>query len=261
MGPYDCCSVVCGDCLEVMKDIPPASVDMVLCDLPYGITSNPWDSEIPLDRLWPLYSNACKGRIALFAAQPFTSFLVCSNIRAFKHAWTWVKTNPTGFQNAKRLPLRITEDVLIFQEGRYNPQGLLRIDKVCKNGKNVGGGNVCGDIALSRGKGRLRTPGTVYTQEFTNYPWNVLECGTDTEKVHPTQKPTVLVEYLIKTYTNAGDLVLDNCIGSGTTAVAATNLGRHFLGMELEPRYVEIARQRIEQAEEALTQQLLKDYS
>lgn len=238
-----------GDCLEVMATLPAGSVDMILCDLPYGTTQNKWDSIIPLDALWAQYTRVCRGRIVLTAAQPFTTALVASNLHGFRHSWTWIKPRPTGFQNAKKMPLRATEDVLIFGAGVYNPQGLVRINKVCRNSRSTGGGNVRDDIAESVGKGILRTPGATYIQEFTNYPRDVLEYGLDeATKWHPTQKPVALMEYLIRTYTNPGDVVLDNTMGSGTTGVAAIQSGRNFIGIERDSDYFAIATKRVREA-------------
>lgn len=235
-----------GDCLDVMATLPAASVDMILCDLPYGTTQNKWDSVIPLDLLWAQYVRICRGRIVLTSAQPFTTSVIASNLVGFRHSWTWIKPRPTGFQNAKKMPLRATEDVLVFGQGVYNPQGLIRINKVMRNSRSTGGGNVRDDIAESTGKGTLRTPGATYIQEFTNYPRDVLEFGLDEGlKLHPTQKPVALMEYLIRTYTNPNDLVLDNTMGSGTTGVAAVQSGRRFIGIERDPDYFAIASRRI----------------
>lgn len=237
-----------GDCLERMKEIPDGSVDMILCDLPYAVTSNSWDSIIPFESLWKEYNRICKGMIVLTSAQPFTSALIMSNQKGFRHTWTWIKKRPTGFQNAKKMPLRATEDVIVFGKpgGTYNPQGIIKIDKVCKNSNSAGGGNVRGDIAESAGKGSLRTGGKEYVQEYTNYPRNILEYGMDEgNKIHPTQKPVALMEYLIKTYTNEGETVLDNTMGSGTTGVGCVNTGRRFIGIEREQKYFEIATNRI----------------
>lgn len=243
-----------GDCLDVMELISAGAIDMVLCDLPYGATSNSWDAVIPLDEMWDEYRRICFGRIVLTAAQPFTSALVMSAPDLFKHSWTWVKPRPTGFQNAKKMPLRATEDVLVFGRGTYNPQGLVRINKSCKNSKTAGGGNVRGDVDLSGGKGALRTAGATYVQEFTNYPRNIIEMGLDEgAKVHPTQKPVSLMEYLMLTYSNKNELVLDNTMGSGTTGVAAIKTRRKFIGIEREPKYFDIACERISNAQKQQT--------
>ena len=246
-----------GDCLELMQQIPSGSVDMILCDLPYGTTSNSWDAVIPFEQLWVEYGRIIKheGRIVLFSAQPFTSVMIASNLKNFKHTWTWIKPRPTGFQNAKKMPLRATEDVCVFNGKSYYPQGLVRCNKICKNYKSTGGGNIRGDIVASSGKGSLRTAGREYIQEFTNYPRNILEFGLDGQKLHPTQKPVALCEYLIKTYTNEGEWVLDNCMGSGTTGVACINTNRNFIGIEQEEKYFTIAKDRLEKAEESAIQQ------
>lgn len=235
-----------GDTLERMAELPDQSVDMVMCDLPYGSTSNRWDSVIPLEPLWKEYKRVCRGAIVLTAAQPFTSVLVTHGLADFWHNWTWIKPRATGFQNAKKQPLRATEDVLVFGRGTYNPQGLVRVDKVMTNSKSAGGGNVRDDIEASSGKGSLRTAGHQYVQEFTNYPRNVLEFGLDEKtKMHPTQKPVPLMEYLIRTYSNEGDVVLDNTMGSGSTGVACTRTGRYFIGIEKDEAYFRIAHERI----------------
>lgn len=245
-----------GDCLEILPTIEDGSVDMVLCDLPYGTTSNSWDSIIPLERLWAEYRRVCCGAVVLTAAQPFTSALVMSAIKDFWHNWTWIKPRATGFQNAKKQPLRATEDILVFMRSTYNPQGLVRVDKVCHNSKSAGGGNVRDDIEKSAGKGGLRTAGSTYIQEFTNYPRNVLEFGLDEKtKLHPTQKPVALMEYLIRTYTNEGETVLDNTMGSGTTGVACRNTGRNFIGIERDPAYFAIAERRIRDERPAVAPQ------
>lgn len=227
-----------GDCLELMKEIPDGSVDLILCDLPYGTTQNKWDSVISLDALWIEYRRICRGTIALTAAQPFSSVLTCSNLENFKYQWTWVKSKITGVLNAKRMPVRKHEQILIFATGKtpYNAQGLIacdvtRTDKVSHSSDNYG----------KRG-------GVEYTQQWTNWPRDVLEIASQGKTVHPTQKPVALMEYLIRTYTNEGDTVLDNCMGSGTTGVACVNTGRNFIGMEMDAGYFEIAKNRIEAA-------------
>lgn len=227
--------IIKADCLEAMKYIPDNSIDMVLCDLPYGTTSCKWDTIIPFEPLWEQYKRIIKdgGAIVLTASQPFTSNLVMSNIRWFKYEWAWVKNNPTGHLNAKRRPMRIKEDILIFGKGKnikYYPQGLVPFNKNVRRGHN-------GD---NYGKS-----GTENFQEFTNYPLNVLSFDKDKDKLHPTQKPVKLFEYLIKTYTREGDLVLDNCAGSGTTGIACKNLNRNFILIEQDEKYYEIIKQRL----------------
>lgn len=228
-----------GDCLELMNHIPAQSVDMILCDLPYGTTSCKWDSVIPFEPLWNHYLRIAKpnAAIVLTASQPFTSALVMSNIDNFKYCWIWKKNNPTGFANAKKQPLRTTEDIIIFYQLQpvYYPQGLRRVDKVIRNSKSIGGQTIQGDI-IKNLRGNMRTPGNPYLQEFTNYPINILEI-TSERGLHPTQKPVALFEYLIRTYTNEGAVILDNCSGSGTTAIAAHRTGRRSLCIEKELEY------------------------
>lgn len=240
-----------GDCLEVMKQIPDGSVDMILCDLPYGTTACKWDSVIPFEPLWAHYRRVAKpnAAIVLTASQPFTSALVMSNARDFAYTWAWLKGRPTGFANAKKQPLRCIEDVVVFygMPPTYNPQGLVRVDKVVRNSKSAGGETMRSDVLESSGKGSLRTGGKEYLQEFTNYPRQVLEIASEGNTVHPTQKFVALMEYLIRTYTNEGDPVLDNCMGSGTTGVACVNTGRRFIGIEQDPKYFLIAAQRIQE--------------
>lgn len=223
-----------GDCLEPMKDIPDQSIDLILCDLPYGTTSCKWDSIIPFDELWGEYSRVCRGAIVLTAAQPFTSALIMSNIADFRYSWVWVKTNCTGFANAKKQPLRSFEDIAVFykRQPTYNPQGVILLDKPRVRTKDTG--DIMGRTGFKDG----------YQQSVTNYPKNVIDIPSE-RGFHPTQKPVALMEYLIKTYTNEGDTVLDNCMGSGTTGVACVNTGRNFIGMEQEFKYFRIARQRI----------------
>lgn len=242
-----------GDCLELMKEIPDGSVDMVLCDLPYGTTACKWDVVIPFEPLWDAYRRIVKkdGAIVLTASQPFTSALVMSNAEMFAYCWYWVKSRPTGFVNAKKQPLRSVEDIAVFysKPPSYNPQGLVRIDKVCHNSTSCGGNTVREDVSASTGKGSMRTAGKEYVQEFTNYPRQVLEMPHDTDsRVHPTQKPVALMEYLIRTYTNEGDTVLDNTMGSGTTGVACMNTNRKFIGIERDEKYFRIASDRIYEA-------------
>ena len=230
-----------GDCLELMKAIPDASIDLILCDLPYGTTQNKWDAVIPFDQLWAEYRRICKGTIVLTAAQPFTSALVMSNPDQFKYQWVWEKGKATGFLNAKKQPLRCIEDVCVFyaEQPTYNPQGLIR--GTFKNGR--------------KSKRDSETRGECYGSqrdsedaEFTNYPRQLISFSGEHKPLHPTQKPVALMEYMIRTYTNEGMTVLDNCMGSGTTGVACANTGRKFIGIEMDEKYFEIAKNRVESA-------------
>lgn len=224
-----------GDCLEVMKSIPDSSIDLILCDLPYGTTRNKWDSVISFDDLWREYGRICSGPIVLTASQPFTSALVMSNTKWFRHNWVWKKTAATGHLNAKRMPMKQHEDVLVFcrDAPTYNPQGLTPYNKFTSRGSN-------GTNFGNSGKENF--------QEWTNYPRSVLEFSNDAKPVHPTQKPLALMEYLILTYSNPSAVVLDNCMGSGTTGVACINTGRNFIGIEKDSNYFELATKRIEGA-------------
>jgi site-specific DNA-methyltransferase (adenine-specific) len=223
-----------------MRVIPDKSVDMILCDLPYGTTACKWDSVIPYEELWAQYERIIKdnGSIVLTASQPFTSALLMSNPKLFNHAWYWEKTKATGHLNVKKQPLKCIEDILVFSKGAltYNPQGTVSVNKVQKKTRKefTEGEQVYGKQDVST----IQTVG--------NYPRNLLTFKKPHKNVHPTQKPVALFEYLIRTYTNEGEVVLDNCIGSGTTAVAAINTGRQFIGIEREPEYVAIANERIQ---------------
>jgi site-specific DNA-methyltransferase (adenine-specific) len=227
-----------GDCLEVMKLIDDKSIDMVLCDLPYGTTVCKWDTIILFEPLWEQYKRIIKnnGAIVLTASQPFTSALVMSNIKWFKYEWIWIKSRPNGFLDANKKLMKKHENVLVFYNKlpTYNPQGIILKNKP---NKNTGRENVYGKVKQ----------GYQAKITYTNYPNTTLEFASNTNKYHPTQKPVALFEYLIKTYTNEGDLVLDNCIGSGTTAIAAINTKRNFIGIEKESKYVEIANNRIKE--------------
>lgn len=229
-----------GDCLEIMKDIPTGSVDMILCDLPYGTTDCKWDSIIPLNELWKKYERIIKedGAIVLTAAQPFTTQLINSNMKLFKYCWYWLKNTPTGFCFAKYQPMRKVEDVCVFYKKapKYNPQGLVKI----KNPKP----KLRKEIERKDWVYRDTLNGK-FTPQWTNYPNNVLEIKTE-RGYHPTQKPVPLFEYLIKTYTDEGMIVLDNCMGSGTTGVACMNTNRRFIGIEMDEKYFKIAKSRIE---------------
>jgi len=228
-----------GDCLERMADIPDGSVDMVLCDLPYGTTQNKWDSVISLEPLWGEYLRICKpsAAIVLTAQTPFDKVLGCSNLRMLKYEWIWEKTRSTGHLNAKHSPMKNHENVLIFYSElpTYNPQDLVRkaIPTLRKGGDN--GSNY--------GKSDKPT-----LQEFENYPRTVIKIGSEGKTLHPTQKPVALMEYLIRTYTNEGQTILDNTMGSGTTGVACVNTDRCFIGIERDDEYFKIASNRIDAA-------------
>jgi site-specific DNA-methyltransferase (adenine-specific) len=239
-----------GDCLEVMNKIDDKSIDMILCDLPYGITSCNWDLVVPLNPLWDHYNRIIKdnGTIVLTATQPFTSFLVISNLKMFKYTWIWGKNRITGFANAKKQHLRNCEDIVVFSKtvAQYYPQGLNRIDIVRKNGKSVGGQILSGG-KIGNGHGSLRSHRKEYVQEFTNYPRQLLlGIKEDFPKIHPTQKPVSLFEYLIKTHSQKGGIVLDNCAGSGTTGVACQNTERSYILIEKDEKYYEAAKKRLE---------------
>lgn len=228
-----------GDCLELMKDIPDRSIDMVLCDLPYGTTRNKWDSVIPLNKLWEQYERIIKdnGAIVLFSQMPFSAELVHSNLKLFKYEWIWQKDNGTGFLNAKKMPLKIHENILVFYKKLplYNPQMRTGFKPYkCKQGRHSTnyGAYEQGHITESNGE---------------RYPIDIIEFKKDSG-LHPTQKPVALLEYLIKTYTNEGETVLDNCMGSGSTGVACINTNRNFIGYELDEKYFEIAKKRINEA-------------
>lgn len=226
-----------GDCLERMKEIPDGSVDMILTDPPYGTTACKWDSIIPLEPMWEQLKRVIKpnGAIVLTASQPFTSILGASNIKQLKYAWVWEKTAATGHLNAKRMPMKNAEDVLVFyaKQPTYNPQGLKDFNKIVRRGNN-------GGCYGQSGKENL--------QKKTNYPRTIQKFKSEGKIVHSTQKPLKLMEYLIRTYTNENETVLDFTMGSGTTGVACKNLNRKFIGIELDESYFNIAEKRISEA-------------
>lgn len=230
-----------GDCLKLMQDIPDGSVDLVLCDPPYGTTDCQWDSVLPFDQLWAEYNRLLKpdGAAVLFSAQPFTTQLISSNRKNFRYCWYWLKNQATGFTFAKHQPMRRVEDVCVFYRKRptYNPQGLKAIEHPkARRKRRPQRENIY----------KMSTLLNEYTPRFTNYPKNVLQFDSE-RGYHPTQKPVPLLEYLVKTYTNPGDTVLDNCMGSGSTGVAVKRVGgRHFIGIEQNKVYFDIARERIE---------------
>ena len=230
-----------GDCLIEMQNIPDKSIDAIICDLPYGTTQNKWDSVLPLDLLWQQYKRIISdnGCIVLTADGIFTGVLMMSNPNWFKYKLIWDKKSTTGFLNAKKMPLRRHEDILIFAKGKttYNPimrEGKLRF----KGGKKYSNNGCYGDFN--------EMPKEQYNMY---YPTSIIEISNANQKVkeHPTQKPVPLLEYLIKTYTNEGETVLDNTMGSGSTGVACVNTNRNFIGIEMDDKYFEIAKNRIEQ--------------
>lgn len=232
------------DCLEGMKQIPDGTIDAVICDLPYGTTQNAWDSVIPLDAMWEQYRRIVKpnGAIVLFSGQPFTSALVMSNPDMFKYEWIWEKNRPTGFLNANRTPLRIHENVCVFYDKppTYNPQGLIYKPKKVRRSKT--------------GDNYGTTRSNEYINEYENYPTDIVDFDLDIgDTFHPTQKPVDLLRYLVLTYTNEGDTVLDNCMGSGTTAIACIKERRHFIGFELSKEYFDKAVRRIKAEQAQLT--------
>lgn len=240
-----------GDCLERMAEIPDGSVDMILCDLPYGTTACKWDSVIPFGALWAHYKRVIKrnGAIVLTAVQPFTTKLIASNFDQFKYCWYWEKPKGANFALTGFQPLKVIEDIIVFSSGActftknnngmvYNAQK-IQLEKpytrdFTKNTKRV-------TDSL-----RVRGSGLDYAEYTHKTPRNIIYASTDGDKrVHPTQKPVALMEYLIRTYTNEGETVLDNCMGSGTTGVACVNTGREFIGIERDASYFEIATNRI----------------
>lgn len=230
--------LLAGDCFELMARLPDASVDLILCDLPYGTTRNKWDSVLDLERLWAEYRRIAKptAAIVLTAAQPFTSVLVVSNLRNFKVEWIWSKTIGSGQLNINHQPLRTHESVLVFyaKTPTYNAQ------------MTSGAPYAFTRKADYEGPGYNKQRDVEVVNTGVRFPKTVLEVANPRIKGgHPTQKPVALFEYFIRTYSNPGDVVLDNCIGAGTTAVAAINTGRHFIGMELDPVYVAMARANI----------------
>jgi site-specific DNA-methyltransferase (adenine-specific) len=233
-----------GDCLELMKDLPNESIDMILADLPYGTTQNKWDVIIPLDKLWEQYERIIKenGMICLTSAEPFTSTLITSNKKMFKYDLIWDKKLSSGFLNAKRMPLRRHEQILCFYKKlpTYNPEMVTR-GKVRKKGITTETGKHTSNYGEFKNS-------VVENNEY--YPTSIIEVSNANrkDKLHPTEKPVALLEYLIKTYTNENEIVLDNTMGSGTTGVACVNTNRGFIGMELDDKYFEIAKARINEA-------------
>ena len=230
------------DCIEGMKLIPDKSIDMILCDLPYGTTSNKWDCVIPFEMLWEQYLRIIKDStvIALTASQPFTSALVMSNPKLFKHEWIWIKNRGSNFANTVREPMKEHESVLIFSKGKwtYNKQMQERAESgKARANYTVEHASKSDNYREFEGRKHHKIPEMRVPSSWQKFN---IEVG-----LHPTQKPVALFEYLIKTYTNEGDLVLDNCMGSGTTAIACINTNRNYIGFELDKEYYELAKKRI----------------
>lgn len=225
-----------GDCLELMKDILDKSINLILCDLPYGTTRNNWDEVIPFDKLWTQYNRIIKdnGAILLFSQMPFGANLIMSNPKMFRYEWIWEKENGTGFLNAKKMPLKKHENILVFYKHlpTYNPQMREGFQPYYTVRSNPDSSNY-GDYKA-----------TPSSSDGTRYPIDMIKFNRD-KGLHPTQKPVALLEYLIKTYTNEGDVVLDNCMGSGSTGIACVNTNREFIGMELDEKYFNIACERL----------------
>lgn len=228
-------SLLRGDCLTLMKNIPDKSIDMILCDLPYGTTKNNWDCAINLEMLWEQYERIIKnnGCIALFSQTPFDKILGNSNLKMLKYEWIWVKSNATGHLNAKKMPMKKHENILIFYKNLpiYNPQWTYSTPYQRVGSHSSSNYGKQKDCVLSISDGR-------------RYPVDVVEFKSE-RGFHPTQKPVPILEYLIKTYTNENEIVLDNCMGSGSTGVACVNTNRKFIGIELNEQYFNIAKERI----------------
>lgn len=241
--------LILGDAIERMRELPSGVVDAVICDPPYGTTACKWDSVIPFEPIWREIWRLVKANAAvvLFGSEPFSTQLRASELKRFKYDWIWEKDNVTGFLTAKKRPLKAHENISVFysKQPTYNPQGIIRRPKVRKNtghkNPSSGGLNSYGEGQF----GAMRT--ATWTQEFTNYPRSIVFGPVPRKTCHPTQKPIELLEYLVATYTNPGDIVLDFAMGSGTTGVACKNLGRLFIGIEKDASYFELAKKRIEQ--------------
>ena len=228
-----------GDCLEVMKDIPDKSIDMILCDLPYGTTACKWDTIILFEPLWEQYNRIIKdnGAIVLFGSEPFSSKLRMSNLKMYKYDWIWEKEQGANFMLCKHQPYKVHENISVFSKNKhfYSPQMTEGKPYISGKGKS-------GEITRNVTKTQTKNEGT-------RYPRSIQRFNTGKNKsVHPTQKPVALLEYLIKTYTNEGEIVLDNCMGSGSTGVACKNTNRDFIGIELDEKYFNVAKERIELA-------------
>ena len=235
--------VICGDCLDELPKIESGSVAMILCDPPYQTTNCDWDKIVPLEPMWKELKRIIKpnGAIVMTASQPFTSVMVMSNLKMFRYCWYWEKEKPTNPMQCKRRAGKTVEECVVFYSTQptYNPIKYIHIGELVKNSPK---GNL-GELVAKGSKTKV----TPYNDDGTRYPTSVIKFNKDLNPQHPTQKPVALMEYLILTYTNPGELVLDFTFGSGTTLVAAQNLGRKFIGIEKSPKYVAIAKERLSQ--------------
>ena len=239
-----------GDCLELMKDIPDKSVDMILCDLPYGTSSAQWDKIIDSEKMWKEYERIItdKGAIVLFGVEPFSSHLRLSNTKLYKYDWKWNKKKGANFLNSKFQPFKITEDIMVFSKSAssYSKKGSMNYFPILENGKPYKSVNGNDNRKIERSSNvRSKIKKIENKNDGTRLPKNLLTFDLDKEKYHSTQKPVDLLEYLIKTYTLEGMTVLDNCMGSGSTGVACKNTNRNFIGIELDEEYFKIAKERI----------------
>jgi len=233
--------IICGDCLSIMPEIPDKSIDMILCDLPYGTTACRWDTVIPFKPLWEQYKRIIKdnGAIVLTASQPFTSALVMSNPKMFKYEWIWEKPQPSNSLLAKKQPMKYHENILVFNGNKYNPKMWQGSPN---HSRNDNGEEMKSEILGTKIKR------TITNKSGIKYPKSIIKFpAVRSKKLHPTQKPVALFSYLIKTYTNEGDLVLDNCAGSGTTGVACKKTGRNYILIEKDEKYCKIAEERLRQ--------------
>jgi site-specific DNA-methyltransferase (adenine-specific) len=248
------CALYLGDCLEVMKIIPDKSIDMILCDLPYGITACKWDVIIPFEPLWEQYKRIIKdkGCIALFGSEPFSSYLRMSNIKGFKYDWIWEKGQGSSFTSCNIAPLKSHEIISIFGEKRLNYYPIMINKKNIINTTNWKQNKRNSELGHYSYKNNSNTQ-RIYSKSFPlsviNYSRSNLECN-NTKRLHPTQKPVLLLQYLIKTYTKENETVLDNCMGSGSTGVACHYLNRKFIGIEKDEKYFDIACKRIQNPEQ-----------
>jgi DNA modification methylase len=230
-----------GDCIELMKTIPDKSIDTVLCDLPYGTTQNKWDVIIPFEPLWVEYKRICSGAIVLTASQPFTSMLVCSNVKDFKYEIIWEKNKFSNFLDANKKPMKIHENILVFGNPKFNPVYWYSIPYKRWNTQDAV------DKQTNYGKHKENI---AESKDGKRQPLSIITFNRHERPAHPTQKPVALLEYLIKTYTLENETILDNCMGSGSTGVACVNTNRNFIGIEKDDKYFEIAKNRIYKAQQ-----------